>query len=139
MAPRQTLLAFPMSGQTVWILDDHKAARLALVEVLREQPGFEVCHGPASAELAEIDATQAQPDTLLIDTDTVSGDGLALCRRLLGACPQTALFVLTARPLGSRSKRSLVGVRGFLLKDLQVQRLIEVVCTNPTDTGWKET
>jgi len=116
-----------MSSQTVWILDDHEAARLALAEVLQQRRGFAVKHGSASAEQAVSDAIQAQPDTLLIDTDTLSGDGVALCRRLLDACAQTAVYVLTAQPLRTRSQGRLTGVHAFLLKDLQVERLIEVV------------
>jgi len=116
-----------MSTKSILILDDHETARAALAQVLGQRAGYSVCQLPASSDLALTNAIQGHPDAVLMDVDTIAGDGIERCRRLLDARPQPAVYVLTTQRLEREARKSLAGVRGFLLKDLDLDALVQTL------------
>jgi len=118
-----------MNDRSILILDDHETARTALANVLGQQAGYSVYQLPASSDVALSNALQGHPDAVLMDVDTVAGDGIERCRRLLDAQPRPAVYVLTTQRLEPEARKRLEGVRGFLLKDLDLDALVQTLST----------
>jgi len=109
----------------VLIVDDHTLFRSGLTELL-ERRGIEVCAAVGDGE-AGIEAAKAMaPDVVLLDLRMPEIDGLAVLDRLHAELPDLAVVILTT----SSQERDLVdslraGARGYLLKDMEPEQLIE--------------
>lgn len=110
------------------IVDDHKAAREALVNRLSNETGIWVKDIPASAPEALNEAMDDAPDVVLLDIKTCLGDGPQLCRDIVNEYPKVKVMVLTscASPQEfSELKKS--GIADFLFKDLDVTDLLAAI------------
>ena len=117
MAPVRLLLA-----------DDHRMFRQGLRELLERKTGFEVV-GEATTGREAIEQVRAlRPDIVLLDIQMPELDGVAVARELAQSHPDVKIIMLTMY----RQDQHLVdaikaGARGYLLKDADVEELIDVI------------
>jgi two-component system invasion response regulator UvrY len=119
-----------MRNLKLLIVDDHKAAREALVERLSNETGILVRDVPASAPEALSEAMDDVPDVVLLDIKTCLGDGLQLFREMVNEHPKVKVMVLTSCASPQElSELKKMGVSDFLFKDLDVTALLAAIHT----------
>ena len=111
----------------VMIVDDHTLFRSGLSELL-ERRGIEVCAAVGDGEEGCRVAAELEPDVVLLDLRMPGLDGLSVLERLAALGLQCAVVMLTT----SSDERDLVtslrsGARGYLLKDMEPDRLVEAL------------
>jgi two-component system nitrate/nitrite response regulator NarL len=109
----------------VLIVDDHTLFRSGLTELL-ERRGIGVCAAVGDGEEGIALAGSLAPDIVLLDLRMPEIDGLTVLERLAAEVPGLAVVMLTT----SSAERDLVdslraGARGYLLKDMEPEQLIE--------------
>lgn len=115
-----------MKPVRVVIVDDHRIVRQGLRSILDPDPRFEVVGEAANGADALRLVTQQHPDVTLLDLKLPDMGGVELCQRIIQACPETAVLILTAfidRNLVNACLQA--GARGYLLKDAENLRLRE--------------
>jgi len=107
---------------TVVLADDHPSARAGI----RDTPttgGFDVVAESATADAAVAAASDHQPDLCVLDVH-MPGSGVTACARIVAACPDTAVVMLTVSQDDEDLFQSLrAGAAGYLLKDTDPDRL----------------
>ena len=85
-----------MTSIRVVLVDDHRIVRQGLRSILEPDPRFKVVGEAGNgADALQIVAEQ-QPDVVLLDLKLPDMVGIELCQRIVQACPQTAVLILTA-------------------------------------------
>lgn len=74
-------------------------------------------------------AVRLKPDVVLLDLRLPDGNGVDLCREILGACPQTRVLFLTAHDDDAELAATVAGAQGYLLKEIGAEELIERIKT----------
>ncbi|MEZ5086743.1 MAG: response regulator transcription factor [Tessaracoccus sp.] len=73
-------------------------------------------------------AASTRPDTIIMDAQLPSGDGVEVLPRLREALPEVRIIVLTARPRPDRERVAFeAGAVGYLGKDVPLAELLEAV------------
>ena len=111
----------------VMVIDDHTLFRSGLGELL-ERRGIEVCAAVGNGEEGCRLAAELRPDVVLLDLRMPELDGLSVLQRLVALDPGRAVVMLTT----SSDERDLVtslrsGARGYLLKDMEPERLVDAL------------
>ena len=111
----------------VLIVDDHTLFRSGLGELL-ERRGIEVCAAVGDGEEGCRLAVELEPDVVLLDLRMPELDGLSVLERLAALGLDCAVVMLTT----SSDERDLVtslrsGARGYLLKDMEPDQLVEAL------------
>lgn len=106
----------------VVIADDHPPTRMG-VRLALEGHGFVVCAEEATGPAAVQAALRERPDVCLLDIH-MPGGGVEAAREIADQVPEAAVVMLTV----SRNDADLfdalkAGARGYLLKDIDPQRL----------------
>ena len=109
----------------VMVIDDHTLFRSGLSELL-ERRGIEVCAAVGDGDEGCRLAAGLQPEVVLLDLRMPGLDGLSVLERLVALDPAPAVVMLTT----SSDERDLVaslraGARGYLLKDMEPERLVD--------------
>ncbi|MGI5169352.1 response regulator [Spirillospora sp. CA-253888] len=111
----------------VLVADDQAAVRAGLVLILGAAPGIEVVAEAADGERAVALARELRPDVVLMDVRMPRLDGLSATRELAGIAD---VLVLTTFDVDEYVFGALrAGAAGFLLKDVDADRLVEAVRT----------
>ena len=112
----------------VFVLDDHEVVRSGVRGILAEEPDIEVAGeaGTAASALARIPALR--PDVALLDVRLPDGDGIAVCREIRSALPETACLMLTSYGddralLGA----IMAGAAGYVLKHAAASDLVDAI------------
>jgi two-component system, NarL family, response regulator DesR len=113
---------------TVLIADDEALLRGALAALLDLEDGISiVAQAENGVDAAALAATH-QPDVVLLDLEMPELDGLDAAARILEARPEQAIILLTRHGRPGVLRRALrVGVRGFLGKSIEPERLAQVI------------
>jgi two-component system nitrate/nitrite response regulator NarL len=109
------------------VCDDHALFADALAAVLSRQ-GFVVrAVTPSTARVIEVIRAQ-RPDVVLLDRHLPDGDSIDLVGRLVAACPETKVLIVTADhdPVGAR-RACLAGAAGYLHKTRGVGSLTSAI------------
>ncbi|WP_307804875.1 response regulator transcription factor [Streptomyces sp. VRA16 Mangrove soil] len=118
---------FPAAIRIV-VADDQDVVRAGFGALLDSQPDFTVvgsAHGGAEAVRVCRDVT---PDLVLMDVRMPGMDGIEATRRITRDQPGTRIVMLTTFDLDEYVYDALAaGASGFLLKDMQAERLFEAV------------
>lgn len=111
----------------VLVADDHPPTRAGVRAALEASGRFQVCAEAATAATAVEAARRLRPNVALLDI-RMPGDGIEAAREIAGVSSETAVVMLTV----SRDDADLfaalrVGARGYLLKDIDPDRLPNAV------------
>jgi len=118
-----------MSGSLRLVLvDDHAVLRSGLADLLRSRGHMQVLGETGKAEEAVALVRLYQPDLLLLDLRLGPVDGLDVLRSLRAEGFQTPVVILTMCTGQDDLAAALsAGVRGYLLKDMEPDDVIEAI------------
>jgi len=110
------------------LADDHTLVREGIRTLLGLVEDIELVGEAASGESALRVVAETQPDVLLLDMRMPEGDGLFVVRELAqrGQLPAT-LILTTFDDDAAAIEVVRAGARGFLLKDVTLERLVTAV------------
>jgi two-component system, NarL family, nitrate/nitrite response regulator NarL len=111
----------------VLIADDHAPTRHDVRRVLDRDARFEVCAEAADAAEAVQAALRERPDICLLDV-SMPGGGLAAVWEITSRLPEAKIVILTVSDNDASLFAALrAGVRGYLLKTMDLNRLPEAL------------
>jgi two-component system nitrate/nitrite response regulator NarL len=110
------------------LVDDHALCRSGLTELLERRGGMQVMGATGQPEQVLPLLRTQQPDLLVLDLRLAQTDGLSLLRMLRAEGCEVPTLILTM----SASEEDLAaalraGVRGYLLKDMEPDEVIDSV------------
>lgn len=111
----------------ILIVDDHEALRAGVRSVL-EAHGLEVCGEAANGLEALQQATELQPDLVILDITMPVLDGFSAAREISKRLPRTAILLLSMHESASMvnvAKSS--GARGYVAKSEGIARILTAV------------
>jgi DNA-binding NarL/FixJ family response regulator len=111
----------------VVLADDHAPIRAEIRDALEQAGRFDVCAEVGDSPAAVKAAVELRPDLCLLDV-RMPGNGLAAAWEITSRLPQTKVVMLTV----SRNDNDLFGAlrsgaSGYLLKDIDIDRLMEAL------------
>ncbi len=117
-----------MSPIRVLIADDHRLFRQGLRQICETVGGFEVVgeaeNGQEAVELAQ----RLRPDVVLMDIRMPVMDGVEATRRITACAPSVRIIILTMYRQDQYVFEAIkAGARGYLLKDIDEQELMDAV------------
>jgi DNA-binding NarL/FixJ family response regulator len=114
----------------VLVVDDHPLFRDGVCGLLASVPDTVVVGTAGTTEAAVREATLTRPDVVLLDLNLPDGSGVAAIPRILAACPDAAVLVLTmVEDEGSLTAALRAGARGYLLKGIGQEELLAALRT----------
>jgi len=117
-----------MSSLKILIADDHDLVRKGLRMLVEEHPGWSVCAEARSGREAVEQATQTNPDVIVIDVSMPDLNGLEATRLLRKACPRSEVLVITHHDSDEMAAEVLsAGARGYILKSDSDEELVHAV------------
>jgi DNA-binding NarL/FixJ family response regulator len=121
----------------VLLVDDHTLFRQAIREVLETDTSIEVVAEAGDSASAVRMAGTTQPDVILLDVELDGTDTSDTLARLRRAAPQAKVVILTMYDNPLLIRRLLgQGARGYLLKTITREDLIQAVHSTQRDQGW---
>jgi len=112
----------------VAIIEDHRATREGLAQLISGSPGFEVVGRYASGEEALKRIADDRPDVVLTDLGLQGISGIEVVARVRELSPKTPILVLTVHGEDQHVFDALChGACGYLLKDVVPARLLEAI------------
>ena len=113
-------------GPRVVLADEQPAVRASVGRVL-EESGFTVCAEAEDAEATLAAARRERPDVCIIEL-RMKGSAHRVIERINDELPDTEVIVLTvSRVLEDLIEAVRAGARGYLLKDMDPQRIPDAV------------
>ncbi len=110
------------------LVDDHAVLRSGLADLLRGRGGMQVLGDTGKPDEAVALVRQHQPDLLLLDLRLGPVDGLSVLRTLRAEGIETPVLILTMCTAEEDLAGALrAGVRGYLLKDMEPDEVIESI------------
>lgn len=110
------------------IADDHSVVRHGLVAVLSRSSDMQVDGEASDGESAIRLAADLRPDVAILDVRMPGIGGIAACREILKVSPSTRVVILTSfQDEEALVGAMLAGARGYALKNLDDDRLVEVI------------
>lgn len=110
-----------------WLLlvDDHPIMRHGLAQLIRDEPGLEVCGEAGSAREGLELAGRLKPDLVVIDLTLPDKNGLELLKDIQAHYPGTLCLVLSMHDETMYGERALrAGARGYIMKEAAADHLI---------------
>jgi DNA-binding NarL/FixJ family response regulator len=112
----------------ILIVDDHAVVRRGVRSLLESQPDWEIAGEAATGREAVEQASQLQPDVIVMDLSLPELNGLEATRQILKESPRSEVLVLTMHHSEELARDVLqAGARGYVLKSDADQCLIAAV------------
>jgi DNA-binding NarL/FixJ family response regulator len=117
-----------MSPTRTLLVDDHQLFREGLVNILNNQPDFEVIGEASDGLEAQVKARKLKPDLILMDISMPGCDGLEATQRIKQEQPEVMIVMLTVRDEDEKLFQSIrYGAQGYLLKSIHSKELLEML------------
>jgi two-component system response regulator DevR len=114
----------------ILIVDDHEVVRAGLCSILRQVPDFDVVANTESGEVALAIVAEKQPDIVLMDVRLPNMSGIEVCRAVRSQYPTVRVIMLTSYNDDEALVAALLaGANGYILKEIDCQRLINDIRT----------
>jgi DNA-binding NarL/FixJ family response regulator len=112
------------------LADDHAVVRVGLRSLLELAGDVELCAEAQTGEETVARVIETRPDVLLLDVRMPRGDGLFVLGELARRGSPVATLVLTTFDDEDVALQAIaLGARGYLLKDVTMERLVTAVRT----------
>lgn len=113
---------------SVLLVDDHSLVRRGFRRILEDEPGIEVV-GEAGDGAEGVDlACQLKPKVVLMDCALPGMSGLQATKKILEACPGTAVLMLSMHSEDTWVRQALdAGARGYILKNAVDLELVNAI------------
>lgn len=112
----------------VLIADDHPLFRAGMRALLEAMPDMEVVGVASSGDEVLALAERVQPDVVLMDLQMPGVGGIEATRRIVDACPSTAVLVVTMfEDDYSVFTAMRAGARGYVLKDADEEEVLRAI------------
>jgi DNA-binding NarL/FixJ family response regulator len=112
----------------VLLVDDQALVRGGFRMILRPEPDIEVAGEAGDGAQAVAAAARLEPDVVLMDVRMPVLDGIEATRRIVTRRRETRVLILTTFDLDEHVYDALeAGASGFVLKDIEPERLAEAV------------
>jgi len=112
----------------VLLADDHAVVRQGTRELLDREPDIDVVAEASDGKEAVQKAIKERPDVVVMDFAMPELNGIEATRQIKAVAPGVAILVLTAYDSNQYIFAFLeAGAAGYLLKDVQVDELVEAI------------
>lgn len=112
----------------VILVDDHALCRGGLAELLKHRGGMSVVGATGDPALVVPMLREQQPDLMLLDLRLATTDGLSLLRMIRAeGCDVPVVILTMSNSEDDLSAALRAGVRGYLLKDMEPEAVIEAI------------
>ena len=100
------------------VADDHPVVRFGVINMLHNEPGFEVVGQAEDGDVAITQTIELEPDILLLDLAMPRLPGLEAMRAIMSKAPRVKIILLTGTITTQQIIEALqIGARGIVLKD----------------------
>ena len=120
----------PQSGTVnrVLLVDDHPIMRHGLAQLIRMEPGLDVCGEAGSATDGLGAVGKLKPDIVVVDLTLPDKNGLELLKDIHAMYPGTRCIVLSMHDENLYAERALrAGARGYVMKETAAENLIRAI------------
>lgn len=112
----------------ILLMEDHTLCRRGLTELLEHRGGMSVIGATSDPAVATTLLREQTPDLLVLDLRLGSVDGLAVLRQFRAEGFETPVVILTMSDSEEDLSAALrAGARGYLLKDMEPDEIIEAI------------
>lgn len=116
------------AGTRVMLVDDHALCRSGLTELLQHRGGMVVVAATGDPVLVVPMLREHRPDLMVLDLRLAKTDGLSLLRMIRAEGCEVPVVILTMSDSEDDLSAALrAGVRGYLLKDMEPETVIESI------------
>jgi len=110
------------------LVDDHALCRSGLAELLEQRGNMEVVGATGDPVQVLPMLREHQPDLLVLDLRLPKTDGLSLLRQMRAQGLETPVVIMTMSDSEDDLSAALrAGVRGYLLKDMEPEEVIDAI------------
>ena len=112
----------------ILLVDDHPIMRHGLAQLIRTEPGVQICGEAGSAGEGLTAVESLQPDLVVIDLTLPDKNGLELIKDIQALFPGTLCLVLSMHEEGLYAERALrAGARGYVMKEAAADHLVVAI------------
>jgi len=110
------------------LVDDHPIMRHGLAQLIRSEPGLDVCAEAGNARDGLVAVGEHQPDLVIIDLTLPDKNGLELLKDIQAMHPGKLCLVLSMHDEDTYGERALrAGARGYIMKEAAADHLVTAV------------
>lgn len=112
----------------VLVADDHPVFRYGIRAMLGAEADIELVAEATDGEEAVVRALELEPDVILMDLNMPEINGIEAARRILEACPDTAILMLTMFEEDDSVFAAMrAGAHGYVLKGADGEQTIRAI------------
>lgn len=112
----------------VMLVDDHALCRSGLTELLQHRGNMDVVVTTGDPTQVVLLLREHQPDLMVLDLRLAKVDGLSVLRMIRAEGCETPVVILTMSDSEDDMSAALrAGVRGYLLKDMEPEEVIDAI------------
>lgn len=112
----------------VMLVDDHAALRMGLAALLKSNREIDVVADVGDGASAVREAERTHPDVVLMDLMMPGMDGVEATQKVLAACPETHVVILTTFGTADGICQAMsAGATGALLKSVDYDDLVAAI------------
>jgi DNA-binding NarL/FixJ family response regulator len=117
-----------MTPCRIILIDDHPIMRHGLAQLIRMEPGLDVCGEAGSAAEGLAAVGRHKPCIAIVDITLPDKSGLELVKDIHAMHPETQTIVLSMHDESLYAERALrAGARGYLMKETAAENLIQAI------------